>query len=45
LKKILIYLKKSLRRTQDKIKQGKDQVSAAMEVMQKYKKELQEAMK
>ena len=31
--------------TQEKIKQGKDQMAAAMEVMQKYQKELQDAMK
>ena len=31
--------------TQEKMKQGKDQMSAAMEVMQKYQKELQDAMK
>lgn len=31
--------------TQEKMKTGKDQMTAAMEVMQKYQKELQEAMK
>ncbi len=31
--------------TQQKVKEGKDQMAAAMEVMQKYQKEVQEAMK
>ncbi|MBA3550972.1 hypothetical protein H0W32_02070 [Patescibacteria group bacterium] len=31
--------------TQEAMKGGKDQMAAAMEVMQKYQKELQEAMK
>ena len=30
---------------QEKVKQGKDQMSASMEVMQKYQKELQSAIK
>jgi len=30
---------------QEKTKQGKDQMAATMEVMQKYQRELQEAMK
>ncbi len=31
--------------TQERMKGGKDQMAAAMEVMQKYQKELQDAMK
>lgn len=36
---------KIAKETQAKMKEGKDQMSAAMEVMQKYQKELQEALK